>query len=108
MSLLYVHLTLIVRSEVMTPEEISSALDMSPSRSARRGDPVSQHSPQAGLRDSRDKLHSLRSTCTLDLWCALSSDGQAGLVLDNPLLVQLADAGIDLVLDIYGPETDDV
>jgi hypothetical protein len=41
----------------------------------------------------------------MDLWCTFASeDGQVGFVLDNELVRQLADAGLDLVLDIYTPE----
>ncbi len=49
-------------------------------------------------------LRQLARDCSLDLFCAYSSEsGQGGAILDATLLRRMAVLSLDLVLDLYPP-----
>jgi hypothetical protein len=126
-----------ITSETLNCDAITEALKTQPSFAANKGDPVSRHSPRSGVRDlstwvlesgagtgdsleahlaallpfleeHSSQLDQLRSECTLEISCGFSSgNGQGGFVIENDALAKVAQAGLDLVLDLYPPEREE-
>jgi hypothetical protein len=126
--------TLRIASKDLSVEDISAALNIAPDRAFSKGSLASPRNPQSqrleasvwllesGLSNDRwpdehiDALLSRISSSKLAI-CNLavsgqaelvlgygSENGQGGCVIEAAILNELADFGLDLVLDLYPPE----
>ena len=124
-------------SDTLSPEQVTEALGLPPTKTHHKGDPVSprykmplrrQHgwiltSPFGGHPDLAAHLrwlldliepklvalNQLRSTCKIDLFCGFSSgNGQGGFTLDGPLLTRLAKLELNFGLDLYPPNIEEL
>ena len=123
-----------ISSKTITCERITQALGVEPSSAGNKGDPISRHAPQSGIRDlstwilesgigtsqpleehleallpfveSRAAaLRQLTADCKLEIFCGFSSgNGQGSLVMGHRALKTIGSVGFDVVLDLYPPE----
>lgn len=121
-------------SDTLPPEQMEAIVGLPPTRSYRIGDPRSKRTNRgvynrhyysiqstisaAELLDKHieeilsileprmDRVRQLAADASLCLFCGFSSgNGQGGFVLSPSLLSRLAQLGLEVVLDLYPPET---
>lgn len=124
----------VAMSETLPPDEIQKIIGLSPSRTHRIGDPVSPRSKatthnrhyysiQSTCNESEgmekhideilcllepriDTIRRLSKNADLCLFCGFSSgNGQGGFTLSPAMLARLTHLGLEVVLDLYPPET---
>ena len=122
-------------SDALSPEQMEVIIGLSPSRSHRIGDPRSKrtksgahdrhyYSIQSTISDSAsldahieeilsileprvDRVKRLGSEASLCIFCGFSSgNGQGGFSLTPELLARLSRLGLEVVLDLYPPESE--
>jgi hypothetical protein len=121
-------------SEVLGVEDISTALNIVPDRAFAKGDLASPQNPRSQrlaasvwlldsvlgndrwpdehiamllsrIADSQSAVRDLAASGQAELMLGYGSEsGQGGCVLSAEILKELADFGLDLVLDLYPPE----
>ncbi|MFC1421543.1 DUF4279 domain-containing protein [Streptacidiphilus cavernicola] len=124
-----------IMSQAISASEISARLGLAAGEECERGTLMSPRNPasarregsvwvlQSGLADDRDlaehvralvglvdgcreALGHLSNDCDLELFLGFGSEnGQGGYVLPADLLADVAGLGLDIVLDLYPPET---
>lgn len=124
-----------ITSRTVTAREVSDRLGLTADRQFERGSLLSTRNPggarretsvwirSSGLPDDsdltdhvrtlvelvdgrREELASLSAACTLDLVLGFGSEnGQGGGVLPAHLLAEVGALGLDIVLDLYPPES---
>lgn len=121
-------------SDTLAPEEMRSILGLEPTRSHRIGEPRSTRSPTRvhdrhyfSVQSTRDsalpleehigevvsllepktrELEVLATEAELCLFCGFSSgNGQGGCAISPKLLNRLSKLSLELILDLYPPET---
>ena len=126
----------VVSSTHLTPGAVQERLGIAPTRSHHVGDPLSPRNPTTVRKNHHYSLHSGEpNTAPMDVhlsallevlepkaaaleelsrdgdlyfWCGFSSgNGQGGFALSPDLLRRLGRLGIELVLDLYPPESVD-
>ena len=124
-------ISLRVASRTINCREISSHLDMQPSKAYEKGEPLSARSApnnkreealwlfELGLDESLPlekhieellkilkgktaRLKKIRENCDVEIFCCFSTEnGQGGFVLNHNLLQELGLLEIDVVFDLY-------
>lgn len=120
-----------LQSSILTADEISNVMQLSPTDSFEKGTPYSQRNPMSKIREQtlwiwesgcsqaesielhlervaslieskHTELQKLLRTCLIDIFCGYSSEvGQGGFALNSSLLKRIASLDIDIIFDIY-------
>ncbi len=127
-----------IASEVKSIDDIINILCTRPTRSFIKGEPYSKRNPNSRKRECNlwllesgldgkesleshirqilqfmkvkaDALEKLQLECEIDIMCSFASEnGQGGFTMDHELLKELSVYLVDLVVNLYPPEAQDL